>query len=189
MKEPWGEGTPWKNSVAFFTYLRGCLRKAWSRNPIKHDLLKAERKQIPNPKAGQRKGAKETVWGCKCAMCGNDYVMADVQVDHIVEAGTLTCTEDIQGFVERLLYVTKDDLRVVCKECNSALAYASKHDMSFGRALAVKQAIKLENTKQDLTYLEKNGIIPGRTKAVRRDQIVDSIMGTYEIEVDSKEVV
>lgn len=172
-KEPWGPGTPWKDSTAFFTYLRGCLRKAWSRNPIKLELLKASRKQIKNPNKGGRKGAKETVWGCTCAMCGDDFTMANIEVDHIVEAGKLNRTEDIQGFVERLLYVTKDDLRVVCKECNSALAYASKQGISFKEARATKKAIKIVSDKSDLTFLKERGIIPGRNQTLRRAQIVE----------------
>lgn len=173
-KEPWGyEGSPWKDSVAFFTYLRGCLRKAWSRNPVKLELLKRERKQIENPNKGGRKGAKETVWGCRCAMCKKDFVMAKIEVDHIVEAGSLRRIEDIPGFVERLLFVTPSDLRTVCKECNSALAYASKQGIEYSEAVATKKAIKIVKEKKDLTFLKERGIIPGRTQALRREQIVN----------------
>jgi hypothetical protein len=175
-KQPWGPSTPWKDSVAFFTYLRGCLRSAWSRNPIKHELLKKTRKQIENPK---KTANKPTVWGCTCAMCGQDHVMRNIQVDHIVEAGSLRRTEDIQGFVERLLYVTEADLRVVCKECNSALAYASKHGLSFVDARATKAAIKIIKEKQDLTTLESYGIIPGRTQKARREQLIQILSQEY----------
>ena len=110
MREPWGIDTPWKNSVAFFTYLRSCLRKAWSSHPSKINAIKRKRKQIKNPNP---RGNKETVFGFTCEMCGNDFVLKECQVDHIVPAGKLQKTEDIQGFVERLLYVTEDDLRLV----------------------------------------------------------------------------
>ena len=39
--------------------------------------------------------------------------MREGQVDHVVPAGSLQRKEDIQGFVERLLFITKDDLRLV----------------------------------------------------------------------------
>jgi len=173
MKEPWGVGTPWKNSVAFFTYLRGCLRKSWSNNPIKHNLIRKKRKQIPNPNP---KGKKNTVWGFDCEICGGEFVMSLCQVDHIVPAGSLQKTEDIQGFVERLLYVTEDDLRLVCKDCNSALALAEKQGISLERARAEKTAIRLQKEKQDVQWLKENGIIPASNSAKRRIQIVEKLM-------------
>ena len=177
MREPWGTGAPWKNSVAFFTYLRGCLRKSWSNNPIKHNLIKKKRKQIPNPNP---KGKKNTVWGFDCEICGGEFVMSLCQVDHIVPAGSLQKTEDIQGFVERLLYVTEEDLRLVCKDCNSALALAEKQGISLERARAEKTAIRLQKEKQDVQWLKENGIIPASNSAKRRVQIVERLMEEKE---------
>lgn len=167
-KEPWGTGTPWKNSTAFFTYLRGCLRKSWSNNPIKHNLLKKKRKLIPNPNP---KGKKPMVFGFDCSMCGGTFPMSLCQVDHIESAGQLNCTEDIQGFVERLLYVTEDDLRLVCKNCNSALALSDKQGISFEEALIEKKIIAIMKEKQDRQWLIGNGVIPASNQAARRKQI------------------
>ena len=71
-----------------------------------------------------------------------------------------TKKEDIQGFVERLLFITKDDLRLVCKNCNSTLAYAEKQGISFEEAMAVKKAIDIVKQKKDKQFLEERGIIP-----------------------------
>lgn len=171
-KEPWGPGTPWKNSVNFFTYLRGCLRKAWNLNPIKHSLVKEKRWQIPNMNP---KGKKPTVWGFTCEMCGNNFPESECQVDHKIPAGSLRQTSDIQGFVERLLYVTKDDLRLVCKPCNNALAMSEKSGISFKESLAEKQAIAICKTKKDRHWLEERGIVPASNQAKRRQQIVKFI--------------
>lgn len=168
MKEPWGLGTPWKNSVAFFTYLRGCLRKAWSTNPIKHNLIKKKRKQIKNPNPN---GKKETVFGFTCEMCNTDHVIANGQVDHIVAAGSLRKTEDIQGFVERLLYVTEDDLRLICKGCNSALAYADKNGMSYEEAVREKKLIEICKTKKDVQFLKDHNIVPASNATKRKQQV------------------
>jgi 5-methylcytosine-specific restriction endonuclease McrA len=169
-KIPWGEGTPWKNSVAFYTYLRGCLRKAWSTNPIKITLLNSRRYQIPNPNP---RGNRPTVWGFDCEMCGGTFPMREGQVDHVVPAGSLQRKEDIQGFVERLLFITKDDLRLVCKNCNSSLAYADKKGISFEDALAEKTAIKIVKEKKDRLWLEDRGVVPESTQVKRRKQIED----------------
>lgn len=169
--DPWEvEGSPWKNSTAFFTYLRGCLRSAWSRNPIKHNLIKKKRKQIPNPNP---KGKKETVWGFDCEICKETFIMSQCQVDHVNPAGSLQKKEDIQGFVERLLFVSEDDLRLVCKECNAALALSDKQGISLQEALASKQAIKIIKEKRDRLWLEERGVAPASTQAKRRQQIED----------------
>lgn len=167
-KEPWGyEGSPWKNSTAFFTYLRGCLRKAWSLNPIKHNLIKSKRYQITNPNP---KGKKPTVWGALCEMCGNEYPLNKIQVDHKNPAGKLNKTEDIQGFVERLLYVTEEDLRLVCVDCNSALAYADKYGVSYEEACLVKIVVSLEKKKMLQDFIKSKGEKPERNAELRREQ-------------------
>lgn len=104
--------------------------------------------------------------------------MSHCQVDHIKPAGSLQKTEDIQGFVERLLYVSEDDLRLVCKECNSALALADKQGISIEKALATKAAIELCKTKKDKSWLEERDIKPASNEKLRRQQIVDSILSS-----------
>ncbi len=167
-KEPWGPGTPWKNSVAWFTYLRGCLRKAWSTNPIKLTVLKNGRKQIPNPNP---KGNKPTVWGFDCEMCGKTYPIKEGQIDHKIPAGSLQKTEDIPGFVMRLLYVREEDLRLICKGCNSALAYADKNKISFEEALIAKQIIEICKNGKEKAWLVDKGITPAANAKLRKQQV------------------
>ena len=175
-KEPWGyPGSPWKNSVAFYTYLRGCLRSAWSRNPIKHNLIKKQRRQIPNP---NKNGKKATVWGADCAMCDGEFPISQIQVDHINPAGSLQCKEDIPGFVERLLFVTEDDLRLVCKGCNSALAYADKHGIPYEEALLLKQVIQMEKDKTLKKFLDDHGVT---CKATQRREKALEILRKEEV--------
>ena len=169
-KNPWGDGTPWKNSTAFFTYLRGCLRKAWSLNPIKLNLLKNKRYQIANPNP---KGKKPTVWGAKCEMCSGEFPLSMIQVDHKNPAGKLNKTEDIQGFVERLLYVTEEDLRLVCVDCNSALAYADKYGVSYEEACIEKKIIEICKSKKDRQFITESGVVPKTNQKDRRNQIKD----------------
>lgn len=169
----WGyPGSPWKTESAWWGYLRGCLRKAWSRNPIKLNLLKKKRKQIANPNP---KGKKETVWGFDCEVCNNTYIMAEGEVDHIVGAGSLKSVNDIQGFVERLLFVTEDDLRLVCKPCHRAITYAEKEGISFEDAMATKKAIQLCGDNLDKQWLLDNNLVPASSKVKRREQIINHL--------------
>lgn len=168
-KSPWlAYPEIWKNSVAWFTYLRGCLRKAWNTSPVKHNLIKKKRKQIDNPNPN---GKKKTVFGFTCELCHNDYVLSQGNVDHKVPAGSLRKTEDIQGFVERLLYVTEDDLRLICKGCNSALAYSDKQGITYEEAVKEKMLIALCKAKKDVQFLRDRGITPGSNATKRKEQV------------------
>lgn len=167
-KQLWGKNTPWPTESSYFTYIRGCLRRAWNNNPIKIQLLKEQRKQIPNPNP---KGKKSTVWGATCSICKQDFVMKDIQVDHIVPAGKLQKIEDIQGFVERLLCITKDDLRIVCRHCNSVLAYAERQGISLEDAILEKEAIRIVKEKKDKEFfIERELPVPSKV-AERRANI------------------
>jgi len=95
-------------------------------------------------------------------------------VDHIVPAGRLQCLEDIQGFVERLLFVTTKDLRIVCKKtCHAAITLSEKNGISFQEALAEKTAIGLIKEKKDKEWLTDKGIVPASNQKSRRQQIVE----------------
>jgi len=182
-KEPWGSNTPWKTKASFFNYLRGCLRKAWSTNPIKLQVLKQSRKQIPNPNP---KGNKDTVWGCTCSLCGNDYVMKNIQVDHIIPAGKLQDISDVQGFVQRLLYITADDLRVVCKNCNALLAYADKHNISLEEAIIDKEVIRIIKEKKDKQFfIDRELDIPGNAR-LRREKIKEVLVNEHNLQDETK---
>jgi len=133
----WGTGTPWKTESKFWSWVRSGLRKAaWNRHPIKLNKKKANRYRAPIGRGGRE------VWACKCEMCGVEGPQDGYQVDHMKPAGSLKSVEDIQPFVERLLFVTEEDLRIVCKWCNSVLAYADRYHHTFEEALARKIEIR-----------------------------------------------
>ena len=160
----------WKNSTAFMTFLRGCFRLGWKKHPLRISVVNKKRKQIDNPNPN---GKKPTVWGFTCEMCHKDFVISEGQVDHITAAGKLQSKEDIQGFVERLMFVTEDDLRLVCKGCNNALAMAEKQGITFDVAVKQKQIISIIKAKEDKAFLESKGITPSSNAAGRRKQLED----------------
>jgi hypothetical protein len=160
----------WKNSTAFMTFLRGCFRLGWKKHPLRISVVNKKRKQIDNPNPN---GKKPTVWGFTCEMCHKDFVISEGQVDHIIAAGKLQSKEDIQGFVERLMFVTEDDLRLVCKGCNNALAMAEKQGITFDVAVKQKQIISIIKAKEDKAFLESKGITPSSNAAGRRKQLED----------------
>lgn len=160
--------TLWKNSTAFWGFIRGKLRLGWNTHPFKIAVINSKRYQIQNPNP---KGKKPTVWGFDCEMCGGTFPISEGQVDHIIPAGKLSCKEDIQGFVERLLCVTEKDLRLVCKGCNNALALSFKQGITYDEAIIEKKIIEIIKTKTDKVFLESKGIPPAPNAKARRKQL------------------
>ena len=109
--------SPYKNypqwtTARFFTFLRSALRQAWSRYPPKKEAREAASVgRMRNKKTGRQAEHFE------CADCHNVFTRKETHVDHIVDAGTLRCYEDIQGFIERL-FCSKYDLQVLCHDCH-----------------------------------------------------------------------
>ena len=149
----------WKTESAYFSYIRGCIRLAWSKNPVKLKLLKKVKKQIPNPSYGKPRNTKATVMGATCEICNNDFPMKLIEIDHR-HGGTysLRSVEDIQGFFENVCIVTEDDLRVVCKGCHGCLTYAAKMNISFEQARVEKQFIQIKKDKNVLDKLRLYGV-------------------------------
>lgn len=118
----------WRTEAAWWSYIRGCLRKAWVRHPVKLEFIRNNRIRTINERTGNE------VWGGKCNRCNKKYVSKELQVDHIVPAGSLKSNKDIQGFVERLLFVGEDDLQFLCKQCHRIITYSERYGVSLKAA-------------------------------------------------------
>lgn len=102
-------GGTWTES-RYWTFIRSALRQAWSKYPVRYQVLNDARQ----PFSGTD---KRTKWEYQCNCCKKWFKSKDVQVDHIVSAGSLKCYEDLPAFVKRL-FCEADNLQVLCKECH-----------------------------------------------------------------------
>lgn len=94
---------------AFWGMIRSTLRKAsrWWK-PVAEARKKARRAV---------KGGGRQKWEYQCNECKGWFMEKEIAVDHIVEAGTLTCSSDLPGFVERL-FCEVEGLQVLCNKRN-----------------------------------------------------------------------
>lgn len=95
----------------FWSFIRSKLRNAsrWWK-PITQVRNDARR-----PYKGENKRQK---WEYMCSNCKKWWNVKEVEVDHIIEVGSLKSAEDLPGFVERL-FCEKQNLRLLCKHCHS----------------------------------------------------------------------
>ena len=95
---------------AFWGFIRSTLRNAsrWWK-PITQCKLESRRVYKGNNKLQK--------WEYKCNHCKGWFMDKEVQVDHIVDAGSLTNGDDLKGFVERL-FCEVGGFQVLCKPCH-----------------------------------------------------------------------
>ena len=96
--------------AAFWGFIRSTLRNAsrWWK-PIAQCKAHSERAY---------KGTKKLQkWEYQCNHCKDWFMEKEIQVDHIIECGTLTCSEDVPGFIERL-FCEKEGFQTLCKPCH-----------------------------------------------------------------------
>lgn len=137
-QQPWEFSGVWKTKAAYFSWLRGQLRRIWNKSPIKHEWRMANRERIenPNPKTKER---YPYVWGGKCAITGKYFTMNELEVDHIDPAGSLSDWSDLEGYALRLL--ASNNLRFVNKEDHKIVSHAWNKGLTFEEAIIDKKVI------------------------------------------------
>ena len=96
---------------AFWSFIRSALRQKsrWWK-PITECKMKARR-----PYKGPNKRQK---FEYLCNSCKTWFPDKQINVDHIVGAGSLNCSNDLPGFVDRL-FCELDNLQVLCETCHN----------------------------------------------------------------------
>ena len=177
--KPWEEYPQfWKTESAFLSYIRGGIRRhLWAKNPVKLEFLKTARKRITNPVVKGRK-AHPTVWGGVCEICNKEFATKDMEVDHKTGEYSLKKVEDIQSFVEGIVFVKMEDLALLCKPCHKAKTYSERSGMRLEDAVFEKQAIAIcklpvAHVRAWITENGEGNDFPAKTAPARRKQIVE----------------
>ena len=172
--KPWEEYSHiWKTEAAFLSFLRGGIRRyLWSKNPVKLEFEKESVVKIPNDNPKSMKKFP-LVNGFKCGMCGGLFKSNQVQCDHKTGEHSLKCMDDLQTFVEGIVFVRKEDLQMLCKPCHEIKTYAERYGYTIEEARPLKQALEFNKkpVKTVVDFLTKCGIMPATTKDKRRVQL------------------
>lgn len=92
-------------TARFNQFIRSALRGAWSRWPPKYQCLNDGRKKVVG---------KKHKYEYQCALCEKWFKAKDVQVDHIVPAGS---SKDWNEFITKL-FVGTEKLQRLCTSCH-----------------------------------------------------------------------
>ena len=96
--------------AGYFGYIRGVLRNSSMYWGPKRDAKNKARRAYKGPNKRQR-------YEYKCNHCKKYFPDKDVEMDHIVGAGSLKCYEDLPRFVENL-YCEEDNYQALCIPCH-----------------------------------------------------------------------
>lgn len=146
-KEPW-EQCPdvWKSEAEFFQWMRGQMRRAWARHPVKVSYMNANRIRVPLGKV-TRKNPKGMVWGCSCEQCHKKFKQTGCEVDHIDGAGSFRNWGEFEAWMIKLMHINWNSIRIVCKRCHKIKSYAERYDMTIEEAELEKDVIAFTQTK------------------------------------------
>lgn len=95
----------------FWGRIRASLRRMWMYWKPRKMALEHARRAYTGTKKNQK-------WEYRCAECRLWYPVKEVETHHKVEAGSLRCSEDIAGFIERLFVEDISQLKILCKNCH-----------------------------------------------------------------------
>lgn len=170
MSKPWEDAPDiWKDEKAYCQWLRSMGRKIWARHPIKHRYIKMHKvalSQVPEedrpPKLNSR--TKEL---CKCEMCGNYKTPSQIEVDHIHEAGSFGNVAEWHEWMDRLLLVGFDDMRVLCKDCHKKVNLSQRFHCDIQEAeirqqLAAFKKLRIGKMREELADI--GGSVPTTKK-------------------------
>lgn len=95
----------------YFGKIRGALRNAFRY--WKPAMVALE--SVSRPSKSENKRLKKEY---RCKKCKNWFPRKLVEIDHVVEAGSLRCYEDIVPFIKRLTVEDVKAYQILCKKCH-----------------------------------------------------------------------
>ena len=99
-----------QTEAAYWGSIRSALRRAFRYwKPIVNCKTSSRR-----PSQSENKRQK---WEYQCNHCTEWFADKETQVDHITPVGTLKCSDDLKGFIERL--TPEEGFQLLCKECHA----------------------------------------------------------------------
>lgn len=174
VSKPW-ECVPdlWKTEKSYLNWLRGQIRRIWSRHPIKHRYV-AQQEVISVTDA-----PLHLPLGCtlsprtkklrQCEMCRLWWPPSKLEVDHIHGGVGFDNYEEFLEWQERILFVSFDDIRELCKTCHADVTLSQKLGCTLEEVPKERERIefgKLKATKQN-EALVMLGIKQGKNPAER----------------------
>lgn len=159
LKKPWETGKALNTEKKQVAWLRGALRKAWTRYPTQNEYKNERRVRVVvydedgEPvvyKTGKKAGQVKKRWDCPCDKCEEIFPASKVQVDHIIPAGGTDTMEDLLDWMQKIFCGT-DNLQLLCEECHKIKTHCDNSGMCWEDAIIDLDAIRICKRKANVT--------------------------------------
>lgn len=127
---------PHASDSKYWQWLRSASRRMWNKHPVKLHLKQTRRFKAP---LGVNNAM---VWAIKCECCGEVFRENFIEVDHIHACGSFKSWQEYTQWLERLMYVDTDCLRLLCKDCHGIQTYSERYGVSLEDAKKRKEQLK-----------------------------------------------
>lgn len=162
-----------KTEKAFANWLQKSVRKVFNKHPARLALIQKQRYHTVNKNTGRK------CYHIDCEKCGTPTPLTangdSIECNHKNTVGGFAelDREKFKQFVANLLFVTEDELELLCKKCHAIVTYSERYDMSTEDAEIEKKVIKFTNqpAKIQIEKMVKAGLKPASTVAKRRVQL------------------
>lgn len=173
MSRKTNKGTPWEavpelwaDEKAYCNWLRGQIRKMWTRHPVKTSYV-AQRPSLS--KADALKNMKivgvSSIHGStkelkQCEMCELWFPKGRMEVDHLNGGEGFSTYEEFLQWQRGMLFLGFDDIQHICKVCHHQVSLSQKFHCSleeviiyirraeFRKAKAIQQGLILMRVQQ-----------------------------------------
>ena len=164
--------------------VRTMIRSMWGDSVFKQVFLKRNSELVVNENPRSKKRYPK-VLKYRCAICGELFGSAEIELDHIESENALTSYEHINAFMTNIVLTSPDKLQVLCKDkkskklgvtrfgCHSIKTFSERYGVDFDTARAEKEALQLIKQKKDKEYCIENNIPVQSTQSARRRAIVE----------------
>ena len=161
--EPW-EQCPdiWKSEAAYFNWIRGAMRKAWCRHPVKISYMHLHRFKAPLGKPTFKYPEGKMIWATHCETCKKLCKEGETEVDDKVRAGGCKSWDEFNVWIKSLLHINHASLAIICKPCHRIKSYSEQHDISFEEAKLRKKVIAFmkQTASQQVAWFERHKYQP-----------------------------
>lgn len=185
-KSPWEDPiSPWDNEADFLNWLRGEIRRVWTHHPTKNEYVNQRRFKAPIGRVTKNNPKGQMVWAVECENCGvhvktskpKGQRTSEFNVDHLVGGEGFKDEEGLFRWMKRMLFITSDDIRILCTPCHKVVNHMQKTGYSFTEAKADKKAIAICGKGcPEKQWLLDRGVEPAKGSKERRRQVREYLL-------------
>lgn len=182
MGKPW-EDVPhiWKDEAAYCNWMRGQIRRMWSRHPIKVEYIKNRRVPISKVGAAIREQYPRAKYVCPCEMCHNWFPQSHMEVDHLHGGEGFRTYDEFLVWQKTMLFLGFNDIQHLCKPCHAKVTLSQKLGVPLSEVPLHQERIafdKLAATTQ-ARKLQHLGLPEGKNAAERKQIYLKYLQEKY----------